>query len=87
MVAIKMLKQDNPKFESLKDLFVNEIQILNLVAPHQNIVKFIEGRVGDLKAIDGKIVKVIYIATEYYPGGELMDYIEYAGTIPETIAK
>ena len=86
-VAIKMLKEDNPYFQSLKDLFMNEIKILKMVSPHQNIVNFIEGRVGDLKGIDGKIVKVVYIATEYYSGGEMMNYIEYVGAIPESIAK
>ena len=66
---------------------MNEIRILNMVSSHQNIVKFIEGKVGDLKCIDGKVIKVIYIASEYYPGGELMSYIECIGAIPESIAK
>jgi len=34
MVAIKILKQDNPNFESLKEIFMNEIKILNMVSPH-----------------------------------------------------
>ena len=87
MVAIKILKQDNPKFDSLKDMFMNEIKIMKLVSNHENIVRFVDGRVGDLKATNGKTVKVIYIVTEYSAGGELMDYIEYCGTIPEGIAK
>jgi len=58
-----------------------------MISPHQHIVKMIEGSKGVLKKIDGRVLDVIYIVTEYCQGGDLMDFIMHLGTIPESIAR
>ncbi len=60
-----MLSQENPHFESFKEQFINEIKILRKIIPHENIIKFCEGKVGILKKFDGRKINVIYIVTEY----------------------
>lgn len=74
-------------FESLKEQFINEIKIMRTITPHPNILKFIEGKVGILKKIDGRTINVIYIVTEYCSTGELMDYVMHLGSFPEGISR